>query len=36
VTVAGVVACLMLFLLRTAWIQREPDLVRARSRCNSR
>ena len=35
-TLAEMAVALILFWLRTVWIQREPDLSRARSRCSSR
>jgi hypothetical protein len=35
-TLAEMAVTLMLFSLRTAWVQRTVDLSRARSRCSSR
>jgi hypothetical protein len=35
-TLAEMAVALFLFSLRTLWVQREPDLSRARSRCSSR
>ncbi len=35
-TLAEMVVALILFSLRTVRVHREPDLIRARSRCSSR